>query len=189
MPSATTMELSTIIPIAMIRAPSDMRWRGIPKIERKTRLPRMVKTKPVPMMTPIRQPMGIVITARTMTTACNRLIKKPSMDSFTRSDCQAIFSTSMPMGSCCHDLGKPPVDVAADVDDVAVFGSGQLNRQRRLAVETHQAVGRVEVSGSDRRNVLDPDQLVDGVSSSSGWPPWAWAARMNRSHRRRSAGL
>ena len=87
-PSATTMELSTIIPREMTSAPRDMRCRSIPKIAMNIKVARIVRTSPVPMTTPMRQPMASVSTARTMATASMRLMKKPFIDSATTSDIQ-----------------------------------------------------------------------------------------------------
>ena len=87
-PSATTMELSTIIPRAIIRAPRDMRCRSIPKIAIRIKLVRIVRISDDPMTTPIRHPMARVRTIRTMATASPKLIRNPFTAWFTMPDCQ-----------------------------------------------------------------------------------------------------
>ena len=98
-PSDTTIALSTIMPMAIINAPSDMRCKSIPIMAMGMNVARMVRTRAVPMIIPIRRPDGITSTARTMATASAKLIIKPLMDSLTSSDCQAMRVSSIPTGS------------------------------------------------------------------------------------------
>ena len=92
MPSATTMALSTIMPMAIISAPSDTRCKSIPPMVITMKVPKMGKMSPVmPMIMPTRSPMDNASTTSTMATASIRLIIKSLMESATRSDCQEIL--------------------------------------------------------------------------------------------------
>ena len=90
-PSATTMALSTIIPSAITSAPRDTRCRSIFMAAMTMKVPRIVRISAPPMMTPIRQPMKIASTARTIRMASARLIMKALMAVVTRSLCQATL--------------------------------------------------------------------------------------------------
>ena len=100
MPSATTIALSTIMPRAMTRAPSDTRCKSMAMPFITMNVPRMVMIRAQPMTRPIRHPMVRASTTRTMITASARLITNAPIDSRTRSDCQVNFSTPIPTGNC-----------------------------------------------------------------------------------------
>ena len=97
-PSTTTMALSTSMPRAMIRAPSEMRSRATPMGARKMKLPAMVNSNTKPISRPLRSPMNNSSTTMTMATACIRLTRKPRMAVLTASDCTETRPKSMPTG-------------------------------------------------------------------------------------------
>ncbi len=87
MPSATTIALSTNIPIAMIRAPSEIRSISIEKIAMKKSVPTTVKSKVPPTTMAARHPMNSANTATTMLTDIARFTKKSLDDSSTTTCC------------------------------------------------------------------------------------------------------
>ena len=98
MPSVTTMALSTSMPRAITRAPSEIRSRVIVNIPMKRKVPMMVTTNTKPIIRLLRNPIKIISTAITMATAWPRLIRKPSMAAVTATGCMAIVWSSMPSG-------------------------------------------------------------------------------------------
>ena len=75
-PSATTMALSTSIPIAMINAPSEIRSISIAPSAMKKSVPTTVSNRVEPTTTAARQPMKTASTATTMATDMARFSKK-----------------------------------------------------------------------------------------------------------------
>ena len=98
MPSTTTMALSTSMPRAMMRAPSEMRSRATPMRSRNRKDPRMVMVSTAPMSKPLRAPMKKSNTTMTMATASSKLTTKPLMAILTASDCRETTPTLMPSG-------------------------------------------------------------------------------------------
>ena len=99
MPSVTTIALSTIMPMAMISAPSETRCRSMPAMAITMNAPRIGNTSPlIPMMIPARSPMVNANRANTIATASRRLTMKARIDSVTWSDCHEMRSTLMPTG-------------------------------------------------------------------------------------------
>ena len=96
--SDTKQELSTIMPMAMISAPSDMRCRSMPNTAMAANVPRMMNISIEPMMRPIFSPLGMIKTTSTMPTAISKLSRNALIDSLTKSDCQAILCSSIPIG-------------------------------------------------------------------------------------------
>ncbi len=98
-PSVTTIALSTIMPMAMINAPSEIRCRSMPMMAITMNEPRIGNTSPLmPMMIPARMPIVTASSASTITTDSSTLIIKAEIESLTWSDCQEIRSTPMPTG-------------------------------------------------------------------------------------------
>ncbi len=94
------MALSTIIPMAIIKAPRDTRCRSMPHIDMMIKLARMANIRPVtPITIATRTPILKARITSTMTTACIRLTMKPLIDSSTRSDCHEMRCSSIPTGS------------------------------------------------------------------------------------------
>ena len=87
MPSATTMALSTNIPIAMISAPNEIRSISMEKIDINSTVPTTVSSSVAPTTTDARAPMKTPRTSTTMPTDIARLIKNPLEDSSTTTCC------------------------------------------------------------------------------------------------------
>ncbi len=98
-PSATTIALSTIIPMAMMSAPSDMRCRSSPIRAMARNVTTITMTRPVrPTTRDDRSPMASHRTPITMATAWARLIRNDRIAVETWSDCQEMRSISIPWG-------------------------------------------------------------------------------------------
>ena len=86
-PSATTMALSTSIPMAMISAPSEMRSISIEKIAMKNTVPITVSSSVAPTTTAARQPIASASTTTTMATEVARFSRKAFDASSTTTCC------------------------------------------------------------------------------------------------------
>ena len=84
-PSATTMALSTNIPIARIIAANETRCRGRPMANITIKVPMMVKTKPLEISKPERSPIANISTTITIPTDTARFNIKFRTASSTRS--------------------------------------------------------------------------------------------------------
>ena len=82
-PSTTTMALSTSIPSAMTKAPSEIRCKSMAKYFIKMKVPNTVNNKIKPISKPERKPIKKRSTTITIPTACAKLITKPLTDLFT----------------------------------------------------------------------------------------------------------
>ena len=87
MPSATTMALSTSMPMAMIRAPREIRSISIEKKAMNKSVPTTVRRSVVPTVTAARQPMKRASTITTMLTDMARLTRKSFEASSTTRCC------------------------------------------------------------------------------------------------------
>ena len=74
-----TMALSTSIPIATMKAPSEMRCSVVPHSSRMGNDTAMVSTSPKPMMAPLRKPIVKTSTRMTMATDSTRFHMKELM--------------------------------------------------------------------------------------------------------------
>ena len=99
MPSIITMALSTSIPIARIRAPSDTRCMVPSSPARKVSEPSTISTRLMPMMMPLRMPMNIMSTTITMATDSMRLSTNVPSDAPTRSGWKNTLWHSTPVGN------------------------------------------------------------------------------------------
>jgi hypothetical protein len=100
MPSVTTMALSTIMPMAMIIAPSEMRWRSMPAMAMTMNVPRIGNTNPLmPMMIPARMPIVTANSSQHDDHGFDQADHKGADRLATSSDCHAMRSISMPTGS------------------------------------------------------------------------------------------
>ena len=93
------MALSTSIPIAIIKAPNEIRCNVVPHISRIGKEPAIVNTRPAPIINPLRRPivkMRAMITIRTDST---KLTMKELIASSTLSGWKKIFSISIPAGT------------------------------------------------------------------------------------------
>ena len=86
-PSATTMALSTSMPIAMISAPSEIRSISIENSAMKNSVPTTVSRSVDPTTTAARQPMKIPSTTTTMETDMARFTRKALEASSTTTCC------------------------------------------------------------------------------------------------------
>ena len=86
MPSATTMALSTSIPMAMINAPRLIRSISMEKIPMKNSVPTTVNNRVEPTTTAARHPMNSASTITTMLTDMARFTRK-SLDAFSTTKC------------------------------------------------------------------------------------------------------
>ena len=100
MPSVTTMALSTSIPRAMIKAPSDTRCMAISSIYMAIKVPATVSNNTSPTITPLRQPINRISTSTTIATAAAKFSTKPSTASRTESDWYDTTCKSIPTGRC-----------------------------------------------------------------------------------------
>ncbi len=172
------MELSTIIPSAITSAPRDMRSRSILKIAIKIKVANMVKINPVPMIIPMRMPMGMASTTSTMATASIRLTMKSLIAVLTKSDCQANLVISIPIGKCgmisfrrfsiffpvCTTL--PPTTLASWM---AIAGL-PLNRMRVLGGSRYPAL----TSAMSRMRISSWGAVKSLVRAL--WPGWMMSA-------------
>ena len=86
-PSATTMALSTSMPMAMISAPSEIRSISIAKTAMKNSVPTTVSNRVAPTTTEARQPMNSASTPTTMATDMARFTRKAFEASSTTRCC------------------------------------------------------------------------------------------------------
>ena len=86
-PSATTMALSTNIPIAIINAPREIRSISMEKIAIKNNVPTTVKSSVTPTTTAARHPMNSARTITTIVTDIARLIRNAFDASSTTTCC------------------------------------------------------------------------------------------------------
>ena len=98
MPSITTILLSTSIPIAMMKAPKEIRCNVVPICISKGKDAAIVKTNPVPIITPPRHPIENTNSRITMSTDSTRFRRKELIASFTLSGWKKIFSVVIPAG-------------------------------------------------------------------------------------------
>ena len=79
------MALSTSIPIAMIKAPNEIRCKVVPNINRTGKEAAIVSIKPEPIINPLRKPIVKTKAKTTIRTDSIRLTKKESIALFTLS--------------------------------------------------------------------------------------------------------
>ncbi len=96
-----TTELSTSIPMATMNAPRDMRCSVVPRCSSIGNDSATVRTRPRPMIIPLRHPIAKTRRTMTMSTDSSRLIMNDDMASLTLSGWKNIFSTSIPAGKRC----------------------------------------------------------------------------------------
>ena len=87
MPSATTMALSTSMPIAMISAPREMRSISMANMSMKKTVPATVRKRALPTVSPARHPMKTQSTPTTIAIDRARLNRKELIASSTTMCC------------------------------------------------------------------------------------------------------
>ena len=90
-PSTITIALSTSIPIATIKAARETRCKVPSSKYRITKAPKTIMTRPVPIITPLRNPIVSINTRITTSTDSTRLIIKVPIASLTRSGWKNTF--------------------------------------------------------------------------------------------------
>ena len=116
----------------MISAPSEMRCRSMPysfiirKVTASTSGMDSATTRPV------RKPRLKKLTASTMTTASSSVLMNSSTERFTTSGWFEYWCTSMPTGRSRLMRAKAPVQVLAELHDVAALGHRHRQPDRFL---------------------------------------------------------
>ncbi|MBW2236480.1 MAG: hypothetical protein JRG85_13920 [Deltaproteobacteria bacterium] len=98
-PSTTTMALSTSMPSAMTRAPSEIRSRATSHGPMKMKVPQMVNARTKPMIRLLRRPMKSTSTPMTMATASTRLTRKALIAVVVAADWSEAMPASTPSGT------------------------------------------------------------------------------------------
>ena len=87
-----TTALSTSMPMATMKAPSEMRCSVVPHVSRIGNETATVSTSPKPMISPLRKPMVKISTRMTITTDSSRFHMNDEMACETLSGWKKIFS-------------------------------------------------------------------------------------------------
>ena len=146
----------------MISAPSEMRWKLIPRYHMYAKVTASTSGIDSATTTPLRRPRLKKLTSSTMPTAKANFSRNSLTEWVTVVGWNVALSTSMPLGVDVAQLLDGCVEAFADFDHVLAGGHDHAKAECGLTLEPHAVLGRVHKATRDLRQLGQTHRAVTG---------------------------